>query len=123
MSLSTAARIIFAPKDLDTRGGSDGFRFFSPAGPALRCRTGWAISQASCAATDGSICREHRQAAWNVTGDDDFLLTVQVPSMEAYDAFTRDELGNEAHVRTFRTLIAIRSIGDNPPARRGITIG
>lgn len=60
-------------------------------------------------------------AAWNVTGDDDFLLTVQVPSMEAYDIFTREELSDEAYVRTFKTLISIRPIVDNMLSRRPLT--
>lgn len=61
-------------------------------------------------------------AAWNVTGEDDFLLTVQVSSMEDYDAFTREELGDEAHVRTFKTLITIRTIVDNSPSRRPLKV-
>lgn len=61
-------------------------------------------------------------AAWNVTGEDDFLLIVQVPSMEAYDQFTREELGDEAHVRTFRTLISIRPVVDNLILREPLAI-
>lgn len=57
-------------------------------------------------------------AAWNVTGEDDFLLIVEVPSMEAYDRFTREELGDDAHVRTFKTLISIRQIVDGMVLRR-----
>ncbi len=66
--------------------------------------------------------REEVVAAWNVTGEDDFLLIVQVPSMEAYDAFTREELGDEAHVRTFKTLISIRAIVDNMASRRPLKV-
>lgn len=49
-------------------------------------------------------------AAWEVTGDDDFVLKVQVGSMEEYDAFIRDTLSEDRGVLAFKTLIAIRPI-------------
>jgi DNA-binding Lrp family transcriptional regulator len=49
-------------------------------------------------------------AAWEVTGDDDFVLKVQVGSMEEYDAFIRDALSEGQGVLAFKTLIAIRGI-------------
>jgi len=48
--------------------------------------------------------------AWEVTGEDDFVLKVQVASMEEYDAFTRSVLGDENGVLAFKTFIAIRKI-------------
>lgn len=49
-------------------------------------------------------------AAWEVTGDDDFVLKVQVGSMEEYEAFIREALSEDQGVLAFKTLIAIRSI-------------
>lgn len=49
-------------------------------------------------------------AAWEVTGDDDFVLKVQIGSMAEYDAFTREALADEAGVLAFKTLIAIRPV-------------
>lgn len=57
-------------------------------------------------------------AAWDVTGDDDFVLKVQVNSMDEYDRFTRCALGEEQGVFAFKTLITIRQIIDNEAARR-----
>ena len=56
--------------------------------------------------------------AWDVTGDDDFLLRVQVGSMEEYDAFTRRALGEDRGVHSFTTMITIRHIIENDVARR-----
>lgn len=56
--------------------------------------------------------------AWDVTGDDDFLLKVQIGSMEEYDAFTRRALGEDKGVHSFKTLITIRHIIENDVARR-----
>ena len=56
--------------------------------------------------------------AWDVTGDDDFLLKVQVGSMEEYDAFTRRALSEDKGVHSFKTLITIRNIIENDIARR-----
>ena len=56
--------------------------------------------------------------AWDVTGDDDFLLKVQVGSMEEYDVFTRRALGEDKGVHSFKTLITIRNIIENDVARR-----
>ena len=56
--------------------------------------------------------------AWDVTGDDDFLLKIQVGSMEEYDAFARRALGEDKGVHSFKTLITIRNIIENDIARR-----
>lgn len=57
-------------------------------------------------------------AAWDVTGDDDFLLKIQVGSMEEYDVFTRRALSEDKGVHSFKTLITIRHIVENDVARR-----
>lgn len=56
--------------------------------------------------------------AWDVTGDDDFLLRVQVGTMEEYDAFTRRALAEDKGIHSFTTLITIRNIIENDVARR-----
>jgi DNA-binding Lrp family transcriptional regulator len=61
--------------------------------------------------------------AWDVTGDDDFLLKVQVGSMEDYDVFTRRALGEDKGVHSFKTLITIRNIIENDVARRPLRDG
>lgn len=61
--------------------------------------------------------------AWDVTGDDDFLLKVQVGTMEDYDRFTRRALGEDKGVHSFKTLITIRNIIENDVARRPLREG
>lgn len=56
--------------------------------------------------------------AWDVTGEDDFLLKIQVGTMEDYDRFTRRALGEDKGVHSFKTMIAIRNIIENDVARR-----
>lgn len=51
--------------------------------------------------------------AWEVTGDDDFVLKIQVGSMEEYDAFTRQTLDDDSGVQAFKTLITIRTVVDD----------
>ncbi len=62
----------------------------------------------------------HREvtAAWDVTGDDDFILKVQVGSMEEYDRFTRRALNEAQGVHAFKTLITIRTIVEDDASRR-----
>ena len=55
--------------------------------------------------------------AWQVTGRTDFLLTLAVPSMAAYDAFIREVMGDEHQVRSFQTLVALREIVRFDPQR------
>ncbi len=61
-------------------------------------------------------------AAWEVTGDDDFVLKVQIGSMAEYDAFTRDALSDEQGVLSFKTLIAIRAIVEDSPSNRPLQV-
>jgi DNA-binding Lrp family transcriptional regulator len=56
--------------------------------------------------------------AWEVTGDDDFVLKIQVGSMEEYDAFTRQTLDDDSGVQAFKTLITIRTVVDDDLSRR-----
>ena len=60
-------------------------------------------------------------AAWEITGEDDFVLKVQVDSMAEYDAFTRRALADEQGVLAFKTFIAIRSILEDNAAIRPLT--
>lgn len=57
------------------------------------------------------------QAAWDVTGQTDFLLTVSVRSMEDYEVFCQRELTTEAHVKAFQSMITIREVVGFDPAR------
>jgi len=50
--------------------------------------------------------------AWYVAGDIDFVLQIEVASMEAFDTFSREVLNDDPNVRAFRTTIAIRQIVD-----------
>jgi Lrp/AsnC family transcriptional regulator, leucine-responsive regulatory protein len=61
--------------------------------------------------------------AWDVTGDDDFLLKIQVGSMEEYDRFVRRALSEDKGVHSFKTLITIRNIIENDVARRPLRDG
>jgi len=66
----------------------------------------------------------HREvtAAWDVTGDDDFVLKVQVGSMQEYDRFTRRALSEEQGVYAFKTLITIRTIVEDDASRRPLLL-
>lgn len=56
--------------------------------------------------------------AWEVTGDDDFVLKVQVGSMAEYDAFTRHALDDAEGVAAFKTLITMHAIVEDSPSTR-----
>lgn len=57
------------------------------------------------------------QAAWDVTGETDFLLSVSVRSMAEYETFCQRELSSEAGVRAFKSMIVIREVVGFDPAR------
>ncbi|HWU03077.1 MAG TPA: Lrp/AsnC family transcriptional regulator [Novosphingobium sp.] len=61
-------------------------------------------------------------AAWNVTGRTDFLLTVAVPSIEAYQRFSDDVLASDENVRGFETLVSLREIVRPDPLRAGLPV-
>lgn len=54
-------------------------------------------------------CAEVQQCYY-VTGQSDFMLVVLVESMQAYDAFTRRALLDDANVRSFTTHVALERI-------------
>jgi DNA-binding Lrp family transcriptional regulator len=62
--------------------------------------------------------RREVTGAWEVTGDDDFVLKVQVGSMEEYDMFTREVLHEDGGVQSFKTLIAMRTVIEDDVSRR-----
>lgn len=58
--------------------------------------------------------------AWNVTGRTDFLLTVAVPSIEAYQQFADDILASDDNVQGFETLVSLRQVVRHDPLRSGL---
>lgn len=56
-------------------------------------------------------------SAWNVTGRTDFVLTVQVPSIEAYQVFSDEVLASDENVSNFETLVGLREIVRADPMR------
>lgn len=56
--------------------------------------------------------------AWEVTGDDDYVLKVQVGSMEEYEGFIRRVLNEDNGVLSFKSLIAISTLIEDSPHRR-----
>jgi Lrp/AsnC family leucine-responsive transcriptional regulator len=57
------------------------------------------------------------QAAWDVTGETDFLLMVAVETMEHYERFCQRELAVEKGVIAFKSMIVIREVVGFDPAR------
>ena len=57
--------------------------------------------------------------AWNVTGRTDFLLTVSLPSIEAYQQFADEALASDDNIRAFETLVSLREIVRYDPFRSG----
>ncbi len=91
-------------------------------GSALTMHVLVKMKQAGASTMDGfaRAISQHREvtAAWDVTGDDDFVLKVQVGSMQEYDRFTRRALSEEQGVYAFKTLITISAIVDDDGSRR-----
>jgi len=58
--------------------------------------------------------------AWNVTGRTDFLLTVAVPSIEAYQRFSDEVLASDDNIRGFETLVSLREIVRPNPLQAGL---
>ena len=61
--------------------------------------------------------------AWEVTGDDDYVIKVQVGSMEEYDLFTRRMLSEDEGVLAFKTLISMRTIVEDDLSSRPLIGG
>lgn len=57
-------------------------------------------------------------SAWEVAGEIDFLLTLQVPTMTAYETFIDEMLTDDQQVLYFQTLIGLREIVAYDPARQ-----
>jgi len=95
-------------------------------GSALTMHVLIKMKQAGASAMDGfaRTIGQHREvtAAWDVTGDDDFVLKVQVGSMQEYDRFTRRALSEDQGVYAFKTLITIRTIVEDDASRRPLLI-
>jgi DNA-binding Lrp family transcriptional regulator len=47
-----------------------------------------------------------------VTGDADFVLTLQLSGMDHYDRFTQEVFHEDKNVKSFRTFVTIRSVVD-----------
>lgn len=62
------------------------------------------------------------QGCWDVTGETDYLLTLAVPSMAAYEAFGDRELTEEAGVREFKSMIVIREVVGSDPSRIAVEV-
>ncbi len=67
--------------------------------------------------------RREVTGAWEVTGDDDYVLKVQVGSMEEYEAFTREVLDEDGGVRSFKKLIAMRTVVEDDLTARPLSDG
>jgi Lrp/AsnC family leucine-responsive transcriptional regulator len=69
---------------------------------------------------DGFIRRLRQEPlvrqAWYVTGPADFALTVVAPDMAAYEELTRRLFIDDPAVRRFETMVAMRSVKDEPLA-------
>lgn len=59
---------------------------------------------------------------WNVTGRTDFLLTVAVPSIEAYQQFADEVLASDENIRGFETLVSLREIVKPEINRAGLPL-
>jgi len=95
-------------------------------GSALTMHVLIKMKQAGASTMDGfarSIA-QYREvtAAWDVTGDDDFVLKVQVGSMQEYDRFTRRALSEAQGVYAFKTLITIHTIVEDDASRRPLLL-
>lgn len=64
--------------------------------------------------------REEVVGAWNVTGRTDFLLTLAVPSIEAYQRFADDFLASDENIKDFETLVSLSEIVRPDPLRAGV---
>jgi DNA-binding Lrp family transcriptional regulator len=54
--------------------------------------------------------RPEVRQAWYVTGEADFVLHLQLASMEAYDDFAREVFLDDPNIRAFRTIVAMREV-------------
>ena len=76
------------------------------------------LEREGLAELDG-FTRRHRarpevRQAWYVTGEADFVLRLQLASMEAYEGFAREVFHEDRNVRAFRTIVVIRQVVGAP---------
>jgi DNA-binding Lrp family transcriptional regulator len=64
--------------------------------------------------------REEVRGAWYVTSEVDFVVLLQVESMESYESFAREVFLDDPNIKSFRTIVALRDVmkGGRHPARR-----
>lgn len=60
--------------------------------------------------------------AWEVTGEDDFMLKVQVGTMEEYHLLTHRAFGESNGVQQFKTFITIRTVMDDDASSRPLQV-
>lgn len=60
--------------------------------------------------------------AWEVTGEDDFLLKLQFGTMEEYDRFTRRVFTEENGVHEFKSFITICTVVEDDASSRPLRI-
>ena len=53
--------------------------------------------------------------AWNVTGEDDFVVRMVARDMESYDELARNLFAADERVRSFKTLVVIRQVKELSP--------
>ena len=53
--------------------------------------------------------------AWNVTGEDDFVVRMDARDMESYDELARNLFAADERVRSFKTLVVIRQVKELSP--------
>jgi len=61
--------------------------------------------------------------AWEVTGDDDYVLKIQVAAMMDYDTLIRRALGDDNGVASFKTLITINTLVEEDASTRPLSAG
>jgi Lrp/AsnC family transcriptional regulator, leucine-responsive regulatory protein len=52
--------------------------------------------------------RPEIRSSWYVTGEVDFILLLQVSSMESYETFAREVFHDDSNVKSFRTIVTLR---------------
>lgn len=60
---------------------------------------------------------------WEVSGDDDYVVKVQVATMEEYALFTRSALAEKNGVKSFKTLITMRTVLEDDLSSRPLLQG
>lgn len=61
--------------------------------------------------------RHEVRQCWYVTGEVDWIIVLRLPSMEAYEALTRELFLADPNIRSFRTLVVMRELVGEADAR------